>query len=150
MTPPYYPQETDFSCAVACFRMVLAAYGIIKSETELRVLCDCTILGTSALALIQAARELGFTASRKYSLRLEDLRDFTAQGYFPIVYGVMTADVHSLVITAVSESDVAVLDPKVGARRIALAEFSELWLPMKNLAVVIALPQDESLMSSHR
>ena len=54
MTPPYYPQETDLSCAIACFRMVLAAYGIMKSETELRVLCDCTIFGTSALELIQA------------------------------------------------------------------------------------------------
>ena len=145
MTPPYYPQETDFSCAVACLRMVLAAYGVRKNEAELRELCDCTIFGTSALELIRAARGLGFTASRKYTLTLEDLRDFTAQGYFPIIYGVIATDVHSLVVTAVSEHDVEALDPRIGERRIPLGEFSEWWSLMKNLAVVIALPQDESL-----
>ena len=93
MIPPYYPQETDFSCAVACLRMVLAAYGVSKSEAELRGLCDCTIFGTTALELIRVARGLGFTATRKYSLTLEDLRDFTVQGYFPIIYGAMAGDV---------------------------------------------------------
>jgi ABC-type bacteriocin/lantibiotic exporter with double-glycine peptidase domain len=145
MTPPYYPQETDFSCAVACLRMVLAAYGVHKTEEELRVLCDCTIFGTSALELIQAARTLGFTATRKYSLTLEDLRDFTTEGYFPIVYGVMRGDVHSLVITNVAAQAVAVLDPQLGTYQIPLVAFSEFWAPMKNLAVVVALPQDETL-----
>ena len=133
MIPPYYPQETDFSCAVACLRMVLAAYGVSKSEAELRGLCDCTIFGTAALELIRVARGLGFTATRKYSLTLEDLRDFTVQGYFPIIYGVRAGDVHSWVITTVSEQTVEVLDPQFGERRLSLIAFSELWSPMKNL-----------------
>ena len=62
-----------------------------------------------------------------------------------IIYGVRAGDVHSWVITTVSEQTVEVLDPQFGERRLSLIAFSELWSPMKNLAVVVALPQDESL-----
>ena len=55
-TPPFYPQETDFSCAVACLRMVLSHLGVSKTEAELREICDCTIFGTAALELVLAAR----------------------------------------------------------------------------------------------
>src|SRR5262249_61312357 len=79
-TPPFYPQETDFSCAVACLRMVLAHVGVLKSEAELRELCDCTIFGTSALQLLLAARKLGFTSSSKHTLTLADLTELTDHG----------------------------------------------------------------------
>jgi len=78
-TPPFYPQETDFSCAVACLRMVLSHLGVSKTEAELRELCDCSIFGTSALELVFAARGLGFAASSKHTLTLADLIELTEQ-----------------------------------------------------------------------
>ena len=141
--PPFLPQETDFSCAVACLRMFIAAFGIAKSESELRELCDCTIFGTPAVELTHAARSLGFPGSRKYSLTIADLKAFTEQGYFPIVYAVVQLDntlpdVHAMVVTSVSATEVAVIDPKFGYRRLSRAEFNEMWSPMKKVAVVIS------------
>lgn len=147
--PPFHPQETDFSCAVACLRMVLDHLGVTKTESELGDLCDCTIFGTPAVELVRAARSLGFTDSRKYSLTLEELMDLTRQGYFPIVYVVLSAetptpDVHSLVVVSVTDAGISVLDPQQGLCLLTPEEFIEMWSPMKNLAVVIARSGDFS------
>ena len=125
--------------------MVLASFGVIKSEAELRELCDCTIFGTAAVELVRAAHQLGFTASRKYSLTLADLEEFTRQGYWPIVYVVLSVggpapDVHSLLVISVTEAEVRVLDPQRGSRLISIEAFSAMWAAIRNLAVVIAGP----------
>ncbi len=123
--------------------MVIASFGVVKSEDELRELCDCTIFGTAAVELVNAARTLGFVNSRKYSLSLSDLKDFTGQGYFPIVYVVLSAnspnpDIHALVVIAVTDDEVIVIDPKQGIRYLLPSSFIEMSAPMKNTAVVIA------------
>lgn len=142
-TPPFYPQETDFSCAVACLRMVLSHFGVSKTEAELRELCDCTIFGTSALELVFAARRLGFAASSKHTLTLADLIELTEHGYFPIVYVVSAPyvpapDVHSFVVVSATREGVEVLDPQQGPRALDIDEFLESWSPMNNLAIVVA------------
>ncbi len=48
--------------------MVLHALGVAIDEARLRDLTDCSPFGTDALHLIEAARQLGFTATRKYTL----------------------------------------------------------------------------------
>jgi hypothetical protein len=48
--------------------MVLAALGQPMAEDVLRVVTDCSPLGTDAFQLVEAARQLGFPASRKYTL----------------------------------------------------------------------------------
>lgn len=125
--------------------MVLASFGIAKPEDELRRLCDCTIFGTTAVGLVYAARTLGFGNSRKFSIDLTDLKDFTIQGCFPIVYVVLspgspTPDVHAFVVLSVSDinDEISVIDPKRGNRLMAASAFSAIWSPMKNLTVVIA------------
>jgi ABC-type bacteriocin/lantibiotic exporter with double-glycine peptidase domain len=142
-TPPFYPQETDFSCAVACLRMVLSHLGMFKTEAELRELCDCTIFGTAALELVFAARRLGFAASSKHTLTLADLIELTEHGYFPIVYVVSAPrvpepDVHSFVVVSASRECIDVLDPQQGPRMLGVDDFLERWSPMNNLAIVIA------------
>jgi hypothetical protein len=72
--PPFYRQETRYSCAPACLRMVLGAFGVHADEEQLRHLTDCSPLGTDAFQLIEAARQFGLTASRTYTLAsLEEL-----------------------------------------------------------------------------
>lgn len=142
-TPPFYPQQTDFSCAVACLRMVLSHLGVSKTEGELRELCDCTIFGTTALELVFAARRLGFAASSKHTLTLADLIELTEHAYFPIVFvvsapRVSTPDVHSFVVVSATRERVEVHDPQQGPRSLDIDEFLESWSPMNNLAIVIA------------
>jgi hypothetical protein len=48
--------------------MVLSALGLDMEEASLRHLTDCTPLGTEAFQVLEAARHLGFPASRKYTL----------------------------------------------------------------------------------
>lgn len=69
--------------------MVFAGLGMLRSEAELREMCDCTIFGTTALSLVRVARSLGFEDSRKHTLTLTDVRELTQQGHFPIVYVVL-------------------------------------------------------------
>ena len=123
--------------------MVLAFFGTHRSETELREMCDCTIFGTSALNLVRAAQSLGFDESRKHTLTLSDVKELTEQGYFPIAYVAVALrgaapDVHSLVVTSVSESELCVLDPRQGPVMFLTEEFIEMWASMNYLTIVIA------------
>ena len=63
--PPLYLQETDYSCAPACLRMVLAAAGIEKTEEELRIVSNCDAEGTWPSEIVKTARSLGFENSQR-------------------------------------------------------------------------------------
>jgi hypothetical protein len=92
--------------------MVLSAFGFAVDETTLRQLADCSPLGTDAFQLVEAARTLGFTATRKHTLAsVEDLARLLDERSFPIVYvdlwplrGGLSGQYHSLVACT---SDVA-------------------------------------------
>src|SRR6266849_2730875 len=45
---PHFQQELEYSCVAACLRMVLAHYGDIRTEAELRLLLDTQPTGTRA------------------------------------------------------------------------------------------------------
>src|SRR5262245_10329223 len=47
-TVPHFQQELDYSCVAACARMVLAHYGDVRTEAELRSLLDTRPTGTRA------------------------------------------------------------------------------------------------------
>lgn len=140
---PFLPQETDYSCAAACLRMVLVSFGIIKTEAELRALCDCTPYGTAAFELARAAQSLGLVNTRKFSLEITDLQGFIEQGRFPIIYTAtyphgFVPEVHALVVLAVSAAEVLVIDPKQGQLGLSPATIMEMWKPMRNVAVIVA------------
>lgn len=126
--------------------MVLSGFGLQFDEAELRRLSDCTPLGTDAFRLIEAARQLGFTASRKHTLAsLDELSRLIDEGMFPIVYvdlwpikGGLSGQFHSLVVAGIEQEDVLVLDPLVGQRRLTREEFQAAWAEMRFLTIVIA------------
>jgi ABC-type bacteriocin/lantibiotic exporter with double-glycine peptidase domain len=126
--------------------MVLAALGRPMAEEPLRVLTDCAPLGTDAFHLVEAARHLGFPASRKYTLAsLDELATMLAEGHFPIVYvdlwplqGGGSGQYHAMVVIALDANQVAVLDPLHGERRVPREDFQEAWSAMRFLTIVIA------------
>lgn len=110
--------------------MVLGGLGMQMDEARLRQLSDCTPLGTDAFRLVEAARHLGFAASRKYTLEsLDQLTRFIDEGLFPIVYvdlwplrGGLSGQRHSLVVTGVGPEVVTVLDPLCAERTLTREE----------------------------
>ena len=126
--------------------MVLAALGRPMAEDVLRVVTDYSPLGTDAFQVVEAARQLGFPASRKYTLAsLEELATMLAEGHFPMVYvdiwplqGGMSGQYHAMVVIDLDPAQVTVLDPLHGERRVPREGFQEAWSAMRFLTIVIA------------
>jgi ABC-type bacteriocin/lantibiotic exporter with double-glycine peptidase domain len=126
--------------------MVLSALGVDVAEAHLRHLTDCTPLGTEAFQVLEAARHLGFPASRKYTLAsLDELAAVVAAGALPIVYvdlwplhGGRSGQIHALVVVAVEHAQVTVLDPLVGERQLPRDDFQAVWAATRCLTLVIA------------
>lgn len=114
-------------------------------EATLRQLSDCSPLGTDAFQLVEAARKLGFTATRKHTLEsVDDLARLLDQSSFPIVYvdlwplrGGLSGQYHSLVVEAIKQESVLVLDPSEGEREIPAEDFQAAWEEMRCLAIVV-------------
>jgi ABC-type bacteriocin/lantibiotic exporter with double-glycine peptidase domain len=142
--PPLFDQETDYSCVPACLRMVLASMGILKTEQELRDLCDCTTLeGTTALKAINAARTLDFTRSRKHNLTFDDLKAEFERGLNPIAFievrlsPELPSQKHAVVITAISIANIYVIDPARGEIAYSLDEFLREWNATRRLTILV-------------
>jgi predicted double-glycine peptidase len=126
--------------------MVLAALGRPMAEDLLRVLTDCSPLGTDAFQVVEAARQLGFPTSRKYTLAsLDELATVLVEGHWPIVYvdlwplqGGLSGQYHALVVIDLDAAQVTVLDPLYGERRVPREDFQEAWSAMRFLTIVIA------------
>ena len=126
--------------------MVLSALGVDVQENKLRYLADCTPFGTDAFQLVEAARTLGFAASRKYTFEsINDLTRLIDGGLFPIVYvdlwpirGGMSGQYHSLVVEAATPESVLVLDPLVGEHSIPSEDFLAAWEEMHCLTIVVS------------
>src|SRR5260370_41633185 len=58
--PQFFPQEAPNTCAVACLRMVLSAYGVTISQSELAEGAKTNEFGTELGELVLAATGLGF------------------------------------------------------------------------------------------
>jgi len=126
--------------------MVLAAFGQPMAEDVLCVVTNCSPLGTDAFQLVEAARQLGFPISRKYTLAsLDELATLLAEGHWPIVYvdlwplqGGLSGQSHAMVVIALDPTDVTVLDPLHGERRLPRDDFLAAWSAMRYLTIVIA------------
>jgi predicted double-glycine peptidase len=126
--------------------MVLAVLGRPMAEELLRILTDCSPLGTDAFHVVEAARHLGFPASRKYTLAsLDDLATLLAEGHFPIAYvdlwplqGGSSGQYRAMVVIDLDADQVTVLDPLHGERRVTREDFQEAWSALRFLTIVIA------------
>jgi ABC-type bacteriocin/lantibiotic exporter with double-glycine peptidase domain len=126
--------------------MVLGGFGLEMDEAQLRILTDCTPLGTDAFQLVEAARHLGFTASRKHTLSsIDELARLLDEGLYPIVYvdlwpirGGQSGQFHSLVVIRVGNGSVTVLDPLLGEGNLTRDDFQAAWAEMHFLTIIIA------------
>ncbi|MEL6552736.1 MAG: cysteine peptidase family C39 domain-containing protein [Cyanobacteria bacterium J06621_11] len=123
--------------------MILETFEIIRSEGELRQMCDCTIFGTNALQAIEAGKQLGLRKTYKTNLTIQQLIALLEQHICPIVYvELMPIDnergAHALIVVSASDSIVAVLDPLRGHRQLNRPTFEDAFRLMNGLTIVLS------------
>jgi Peptidase C39 family len=108
------------------------------------VLCDCTAWGTDAFKLVEAARKLDFTNTRKYNnLTLDELKAELDRGLYPIVYvrAQLAPDTpfqeHAIVVTEIINDEVRILDPKRGEMSFLQTDFLREWGLMRQLTILV-------------
>jgi len=82
---PLYRQEKDNTCALACLRMVLAAFGTTVEERELESRARLQEEGTLIDELERLAREFHVIAEIQ-DTTVEELQRILNEGKFPIAY----------------------------------------------------------------
>jgi ABC-type bacteriocin/lantibiotic exporter with double-glycine peptidase domain len=123
--------------------MVLGSFGVDIAEKPLREQCDCTpYSGADALVVVDVARQLGFAATAKHTLTLEELRAVVTDGHHPIVFVDLgpidgIEDVHAVVVLGASQDHVVVLDPLKGERSLPIQAFNTAWSMRHNLAIIV-------------
>lgn len=122
--------------------MVLAGFGLDVEEERLRVLCDCTAFGTDALKTVDTARQLGFPATAKYNLTIDELKMLVEDGSYPIAFLNLALidgldEQHAVVVVEMSEHSVEVLDPLFGERTLPRDIFLAAWGLQLHLIVLV-------------
>ena len=107
-------------CAPACLTMVARALGSTVSTKHAGELCATDANGTTAVALVRAARALGFDA-RAY--RVRSVREIPPT-WLPVIAYAMR---HFVVIESCVDEYLMLLDPALGRRQAGIAEFDAIW-----------------------
>jgi hypothetical protein len=123
---PLYRQENDNTCALACLRMVLAAYGSYVGEEQIRSQARMESKGTEISELERLARQFGLVA-HIHEATLDELRQFLDEDQLPIAYidravfdmtpsqrvkhSLRYAKIHVVIPTRVASSSVTYHDP---------------------------------------
>jgi Peptidase C39 family len=154
---PLYRQEKDNTCALACLRMVLAAFGTDVDETELEIQARLEIDGIGIGELERLARLFGLIA-RAQEANVKQLRELLAEGKLAIAYidravfdlpprqraerPLRDARIHTVIPTRVSASLVTYHDPLPPARiiRRSMRLFRSAYERLGNHCVVCSKP----------
>lgn len=126
-------------CGPASLKMVLAYYGVEKTEEELALLAGTDPdLGTSAEGIQKAAEILGFTVEIKNNSTFEDIQAWLDKKVLVIVNwftrGRMdypesdVPDGHLSVVVGLDDEYIYLQDPEIGKlRQIARDDFMKVW-----------------------
>ena len=82
---PLFRQEKPNTCALACLRMVLAAFGAQVAESAIEARANLQEEGTPIEELERLAREFNLVADIQ-DTTVEELRQILAEGKLPIAF----------------------------------------------------------------
>lgn len=132
---PYFRQEKNTNCGVACVRMVLAVHGKVVSESELEEACETSWLGNTCGEIVAGIKKLGFNAEEvdhitiKYlSSQLEKKYPMIALIDPAVLYGGLEGFGHFVVITGIENDKIYYHDPDLdkGLTR-NMSDFMKAW-----------------------
>ena len=113
---PVIQQLTATDCGATCLAMVLGYHGKTVRLDEVRDVCGTDRNGTDALAVLDAARWHGLVG-RGVRLEIEDLDCLDPGSILHWEFN------HFVVFEGASASAVDIVDPALGRRRVAMADF---------------------------
>ena len=118
---PFFSQCKDHTCGAACLKMVMAFWGVKRSETLLARDTRATkAVGATHQGMISAARKQGFSVHTREHSSLHDLRRFLNQGLATIVHFIEPSDNetagHYAVVTGMTREKIIFNDPWNGSR----------------------------------
>jgi ABC-type bacteriocin/lantibiotic exporter with double-glycine peptidase domain len=126
-------------CGPASLKMVLAYYGVEKTEAELARLCKTDPdLGTSDAAIQHAVESLGFAVEIRNNSGFADIKEWLDKEV-PVLVNWFTRgrldypesdvpDGHLSVVVGLDEGHIYLQDPEIGGlRRIARDDFMKVW-----------------------
>jgi ABC-type bacteriocin/lantibiotic exporter with double-glycine peptidase domain len=131
---PHFQQEHEYSCVAACVRMVLAHYGNVRLEAELRLLLDTLPTGTRAGNVMRLSGS-DFEVYLRPSNLLE-LQQVLAANQPPIVFlqtgplEYWSMDIfHTAVLTGLDTTTAAIHDPyfATAPQTTSLRSFEKAW-----------------------
>ncbi|PIH03901.1 peptidase domain-containing ABC transporter [Clostridium combesii] len=113
-------------CGCACLATICKQYGLKYPISKIREVAGTDKEGTSALGVIKAAEELGFTAKGVKASKPEDL--FSEIPLPCIAHVVIDKTMlHYVVIHKITEKEIIIADPAKGIVKYTPNEFFEIW-----------------------
>jgi hypothetical protein len=155
---PLYIQEKRNTCALACLRMVLAAFGTKVEERELEGRARLEGEGTLIDELERLAREFHLRAEIQETT-VEQLQQILLEGKLPIAYidraifklrppqrarhSIRDAIIHTVIPTRVTAGSVTFHDPRLPqVTRKTMRLFRQAYLSLGGHCVVCARPPE--------
>ncbi len=141
---PHFQQELDYSCVAACVRMVLAYYGDVRSEADLRTLLDTQPTGTRAGNVMRVSG-----SALEVYLRPSNLAELQAvlAGNQPAIVFLQTGALeywsmdifHTAVLVGLDAMTVALNDPYFAAapQMASFQNFEKAWAATGQFAALI-------------
>jgi HlyB family type I secretion system ABC transporter len=117
---PFIQQIDEVDCGAACLAMVTRAFGRRVSLARIRQLVNTGLDGTSLRSICRAGEELGL-ATRAVKSATGHLDQM------PLPAIVHWDKYHWIVVVTVDRKHVKVIDPALGRRTLARAEFESRW-----------------------
>lgn len=115
---PYFSQEKNTTCGVACLRMVMAFYGKDIEESELEEACETGWLGNTCGELVQGVQEYGFEAEETENISADYVKTILRKNHpiialldAAILYGGIEGFGHFVVITGLEDDKICYNDP---------------------------------------
>ena len=122
-------KQSPSFCGPVCLKMVLAYYGVQKSEKGLARACKTTQeYGTTSTGVVRGSRKIGFKATLRWRSSFSDIAKLLKNNVPPIVNWFSVDDVHYSVVIGLDKKYVYIVDPEIGRRRkIERKKFLPLW-----------------------
>ncbi len=144
---PYFKQESWYTCGPACLRMVLAFFGITRTESEVKAACGTTELGTTTMQISSAAQKFNLKAFSVKNANIDDIKQEIKEGRPVIVlvdpsylYGGISGFGHFIVVVGFTNIGIIYHDPDIpdGESMLCnLETFGSAWNAMRCWLVVI-------------
>ena len=118
-TPPYFKQNTKYTCGPACIRMALAQTKIQKPEKWLEKRMHTNrITGTNYCEFSKIARRFGFEYTQATAADYLQITDFLNRGFVVIVcfFCIKEKYGHYAIVKKITSKKITLLDPWFGPR----------------------------------